>query len=104
MNNARLRDLGRLALATEIRSAQKYWQITSVDDMYPPPFNANKVVGILWSTKVDNATWFGGNIEFIHCIQMLPFSPISEELLHEEWITEELKHSIQLMRHGEATL
>ena len=39
MNNDRVRDLGRLALATEIRSAQKYWQITSADDIYPPPFN-----------------------------------------------------------------
>jgi len=89
MNNDRVRDIGRLALATEIRSAQKYWQITAADDIYPEPFNANKVVGILWSTKVDYATWFGGNIEFIHCIQMLPFVPISEELLRKEWITEE---------------
>ena len=89
MNNNRLRDLGRLALATEIRSAQKYWHITSADDIYPEPFSANKVVGILWSTKVDYATWFGANIEFIHCIQMLPFTPISEELLQEEWIVEE---------------
>merc|ERR1712165_245347 len=80
---------GRLALATEIRSAQKYWQITSADDIYPAPFNANKVVGILWSTKVDYATWFGGNVEFIHCIQMLPFTPISEELLPRSWIQEE---------------
>ena len=46
MNNARVRDIGRLALATEIRSAQKYWQITSADDIYPEPFNANKVVGL----------------------------------------------------------
>ena len=73
MNNNRLRDLGRLALATEIRSAQKYWHITSADDIYPEPFSANKVVGILWSTKVDYRTWFGENVEYIHCIQMLPF-------------------------------
>ena len=89
MNNDRVRDLGRLALATEIRSAQKYWQITSADDIYPAPFDANKVVGIVWSTRVDYNTWFGSNIEFIHCIQMLPFVPISEELLRKEWIIEE---------------
>ena len=34
-------------------------------------------------------TWFGANVEFIHCIQMLPFVPVSEELLREEWIREE---------------
>ena len=39
--------------------------------------------------KVDYATWFGGNVEFIHCIQMLPFLPISEELLRPDWIREE---------------
>ena len=39
--------------------------------------------------KVDYATWFGGYVEFIHCIQMLPFTPISEELLRQKWIQEE---------------
>ena len=39
--------------------------------------------------KVDYATWFGANVEFIHCIQMLPFTPISEELLRQNWIQEE---------------
>lgn len=39
--------------------------------------------------QVDYATWFGANTEFIHCIQMLPFTPISEELLPASWIEEE---------------
>ena len=67
----------------------RYWQMTSSYSAYPAPFSDNKAVGIVWSTKVDYATWFGGNVEFIHCIQMLPFIPISEELLREEWIREE---------------
>merc|ERR1712121_5770 len=71
------------------RSTHKYWQITNADNVYPPPFSNNKVAGIVWSNKVDYATWFGSNVEFIHCIQMLPFTPISEELLRYEWITEE---------------
>jgi hypothetical protein len=82
-----------------------------------PSFADRKVVGILWSNKVgfnylklymyifvisrahvrrlltcdqvDHATWFGANLEFIHCIQMLPFTPISEELLPSSWIAEE---------------
>ena len=28
-------------------------------------------------------------VEFIHCIQMLPFLPVTEHLLPEEWIKEE---------------
>ena len=57
--------------------------------LHPAPFSDNKVVGIHWSVKVDYSTWFGANVEFIHCIQMLPFVPMSEELLREEWIQEE---------------
>ena len=55
-NNAEVKDLGRLALATEIRATQMYWQITSDTVVYDPPFADNKVVGILWSTKVHSFT------------------------------------------------
>ncbi len=87
--NDRLRDLGRLMLATEMRSTQTYWQVDSNDGIYPESFASNKVVGVLWSNKVDYGTFFGANTEFIHCIQMLPFTPISEELLEPSWIEEE---------------
>ena len=63
--------------------------MTSAYSAHPAPFSDNKVVGIHWSIKVDYTTWFGGNVEFIHCIQMIPFVPLSEELLREEWIQEE---------------
>ena len=89
VGDERLKDLGRLALATELRTTQLYWQIDSADDIYPNPYADNKVVGILWGTKVDYATFFGANTEFVHCIQMLPFTPITEELLEKKWIEEE---------------
>src|SRR3546814_376704 len=38
---------------------------------------------------MDYTTWFGANAEFIHCIQMMPFSPITEELLEEQWVLEQ---------------
>ena len=85
----RIRDLGRVMLATELRSTWKYWQINAGEGIYPEPFASNKVVGILWGTKVDHTTFFGANLEFIHGIQMLPFTPITEELLRAEWIVEE---------------
>ena len=85
----RIRDLGRVMLATELRSTWKYWQINTGEGVYPEPFASNKVVGILWGTKVDHATFFGANLEFIHGIQMLPYTPITEELLRAEWIEEE---------------
>jgi len=89
IGDQRITDLGRLLMATELRSTHKYWQITAADNIYPEPYASHKVVGILWSTKVDYGTWFGANIEFIHCIQMLPFTPVTEELLPASWIAEE---------------
>lgn len=85
----RLRDLGRILLATELRSSWTYWQMRDQDTIYPPVFAANKAVGILWSGKVEYRTFFGDNVEFIHGIQMLPFTPISEDLLRRSWIEEE---------------
>ena len=87
--NDRIRDLGRLALATELRTTFYYWQMKSDDVIYPSNFAENKVVGRVWGSKVDYNTWFGPNVEFIHCIQMLPFTPITEELLPADWIMEE---------------
>ncbi|MGB1074938.1 MAG: glycosyl hydrolase [Flavobacteriales bacterium] len=83
-----LADLGRFLLATEIRSTHKYWQVDSGDGIYPEPYASRKVVGVLWSTKVDHGTFFGANLEFIHGIQMLPFTPITEELLEPVWVGE----------------
>jgi endo-1,3(4)-beta-glucanase len=85
----RLYDLGRLLLATELRSVHAYWQVSTDNDIYGPPFSDNKVVGVLWATKVDYATFFGANVEYIHGIQMLPFTPITELLLPASWIAEE---------------
>jgi len=81
-------DLGRILLATEIRSSQKYWHIKSGSDIYDDTFAQNKCVGIAWETKVDYATFFGGNVEFIHGIQMIPYIPVSEDLLDPAWIRE----------------
>ncbi len=39
--------------------------------------------------QADYATWFGANIEYIHGIQMLPVTPITELLLTKPWVTEE---------------
>jgi endoglucanase Acf2 len=52
---------GQLLMAVEISGAQHYWQTTTAATafpvVYPSPFRNNKVVGILWNSKVDYATW-----------------------------------------------
>ncbi|MFK7823939.1 MAG: glycosyl hydrolase [Oligoflexales bacterium] len=89
LGDSKLYEFGQVMTATEIRSAQKYWQIKDTSEVYPAPFKNNKAVGILWDTKVEHSTWFGTNVEWIHGIQMLPYTPITEALLPKEWIIEE---------------
>ncbi len=87
-NNANLRDLGRLMLAQEIRSTKKYWHMDNKsNDVYDQVFADNGCVGIVWGTKVDFATWFGANIEYIIGIQMMPFTPITEEYMNSAWVS-----------------
>ncbi|KAJ1983865.1 hypothetical protein H4R34_001007 [Dimargaris verticillata] len=77
------------ALATmEVLSARTYWHMSDKHSVYSLEFSKNKVVGIMWTTKVDHATWFGANLEYIHGIQALPFTPISTTLLDKAWVQE----------------
>ena len=80
---------GRLLASTEIRSAQTYWQMSTGQELYSPIFSNNQCVGVLWCSKVDYTTWFGKNVEYIHEIQMLPFTPISMVLIPRSWILSE---------------
>lgn len=86
--NQTLEDLGDYLLSSEIHATIVYWQIRKNSPIYSEPFSKNGVVGILWETKVDYATWFGGNVEFIYGIQMLPFTEITPSYLSKEWLSE----------------
>jgi endo-1,3(4)-beta-glucanase len=88
VGDANISDLGWLLASLEIRSAQRYWQVFGGSDIYEPPYDARRVVGVLWSLKVDHATFFGANLEFIHGIQWLPFTPATEALLDPAWMAE----------------
>jgi len=88
-NNPQIRRIGKVLLATEIRSTMLYWHMPRHGKVYPPPFSNNTMVGVLWSDKADYSTFFGANVEYIHCIQMLPFTPITEFFLApSSWVKE----------------
>ncbi|MEJ0072637.1 MAG: glycosyl hydrolase [Candidatus Saccharibacteria bacterium] len=57
-SNTDITNLGRLLLAQETRSAQKYYHMPSSSSIYPEDFKAKKTVGILWQNKSDYTTWF----------------------------------------------
>lgn len=86
--NEDLAQLSRVLLAMEIDATQVYWQVDDEDGIYPAPFSDYHAVGVLWGTKVDATTFFGGNPEFVYGIQIIPVTPISEALLEPRWITD----------------
>lgn len=75
----RIRDLGRLLCATELRSAKTYWHVQSNDPavtrVYPEIYTP-KVVGMLWSMLAQEQTWFG----YVACL-LLILLPILYALL-----------------------
>jgi len=87
LGDARLRDLGRLLLATELRSGYHYWQIGPESTTYPPEFASNGLAAVVWSTKVDKTTWFGSNVEYAYGIQTMPVTPVTELWLRPSWLT-----------------
>jgi len=90
----RVYEMGRLLLATEIRSAQSYWHVRSVGAkgvtrIYPDVYTS-KVVGMLWSMLAQEQTWFGNEAWKSYGIQLLPITVASEDRDDVEWIREML--------------
>lgn len=84
-----MRDWGRVLLAMEMRGARKYWQMPDNNGVYDSFFSSRRMVGMVASLEAVQLTWFGDNVEFVHCINMLPFTPITEELLGRDFMEQE---------------
>uniref|UniRef100_M4B7Z8 glucan endo-1,3-beta-D-glucosidase n=1 Tax=Hyaloperonospora arabidopsidis (strain Emoy2) TaxID=559515 RepID=M4B7Z8_HYAAE len=81
--------MGHLLLALEIRGAQTYWQMPSSSNIYEPVYAANKMTGQVAATKVSYMTWFGPQVEHMHLINMIPFTPITDAFLKPAFVREE---------------
>ncbi|CAF9909292.1 MAG: hypothetical protein HETSPECPRED_008922 [Heterodermia speciosa] len=81
---------GNLMLAVQKRALRNYFLLSSTNVNHPANFINNKVSGILFENKVDHATYFGANPEYIQGIHMLPINPSSaytrdKAFVKEEW-------------------
>jgi len=90
LGDAALEARGNLMLAVQARSLHNYFLMESDNTVQPPEFINNRADGILFENKIDHTTYFGGNIEFIEGIHMLPLSPASAytrraTFVREEW-------------------
>lgn len=88
-NNQNIKNTGRLMLASEIRAAKYYYHIPANNSIYPQEYtNYWRVVGNLWHSLITNSTFFGKKIRFVYGIQIIPTTPITEELLSFQYSRE----------------
>jgi len=69
------RDLGIYLYNTERTAVEEYWFDVS-ETNFPTDF-PNVALGMIWGGKGAFATWFSGDIDCIHGINWLPFTPAS---------------------------
>ena len=83
---------GNLMLAVQKRAFANYFLLKDDNTVHPANFIKNKVTGILFENKVDHTTYFGGNVEYVQGIHMLPINPSSgytrdKVFVQQEWDT-----------------
>ncbi|CAM9635115.1 unnamed protein product [Heterosigma akashiwo] len=79
--NKALHDWGKLLLTMEIRAVKKYWHLRD-ESVYDSVFVAtNRMAGNMNSIVVNSQTWFGNARVYVHEIQAMPFTPLTEEVL-----------------------
>lgn len=79
----------RLLLALELRATKKYWHMRENSQVYEPIFARNAMVGVVGEMSVTFSTWFGSNPEYVHGINMIPFTPITAQLMNEAYVARE---------------
>jgi endoglucanase Acf2 len=73
--NQKMRDTGLYLFNTERTAVEEYWFDVEQTN-YPPDF-PHVALGMVWGGKGAFATWFSGDIDCIHGINWLPFTPAS---------------------------
>jgi hypothetical protein len=91
-----LTDFSRLLLAMEIRGAKTYWHMVpeSVSGnssatrlhVYPSKFEENYMVGNVGMLDVAVNTWFGTDPLYIHMINAIPITAITNVLFEKDYV------------------
>ncbi|KAK9424160.1 putative Family 81 glycosyl hydrolase [Seiridium unicorne] len=88
-SNVNMEARGNLMLSIITRSLSNYYLYTSDNKVQPSNFIGNRVAGILYENKVDHTTYFGGNIEYIQGIHMMPLLPSTKLTRPANFVTQE---------------
>lgn len=81
--------IGHILVAVESRAAQMYWQMPSESKIYESEYAQNKMNGQVACTKVSYTTWFGPEMEHMHLINMIPFTPITPTFISPQYVQQE---------------
>jgi len=82
-----VRDAGQLLTVTEVRATNRYWHVWNSDShprTYPKEY-LQPVVGMLYDTMASFQTWFAPYAVVSYGIQLMPFTPVSEERDDPAW-------------------
>ena len=88
-SNAAMEAQGNLMLSVLSRSLNTYFLYSSDNDVEPSNFIGNKVSGIMFENKIDHTTYFGGNLEFVQAIHMIPLEPSSSFIRQKSFVQQE---------------
>lgn len=91
-----LTDFSRLLLAMEIRGAKTYWHMlpdrlmgnntNTRPHVYPPEFEENYMVGNVGMLDVAVNTWFGTDPLYIHMINAIPVTAVTNLLFGKDYV------------------
>jgi endo-1,3(4)-beta-glucanase len=108
-------DFARLLLAMEIRGVQLYWHMTPTDSttnssladpvatVYSNEFSKNYMVGNLGMLDALYTTWFGTKDVYVHMINELPVTAITENLFDKRYVEQEYSKILSKLHHVEAS-
>jgi hypothetical protein len=107
-NNENIKNTGRLMLASEIRAARFYYHIDPGNSIYPATYtNSWHIVGNLWHALITNSTFFGKLPRYVYGIQIIPTTPVTEELWSKAYSQQvydfALKNDSVFMWNGQIT-
>ena len=96
--NIKMQQIAKLQLNVMKRSNNKYFLYKDKDFNNEVSINEmkkNKVCGIFFQNKIDYATYFGLNAEYIHMIHFIPGTFITRYIRDNEFVTEEWNQKLQ---------
>ncbi|ANB11364.1 Dse4p [Sugiyamaella lignohabitans] len=93
--DAAMESRGNLMIAIMRRAMNKYMLFEDDNCIQPKKVLKNKVSGITFENKIDHATYFGMNPEYVQGIHMIPVTPVSSYVRSPKFVKEEWDQIIQ---------